>query len=161
MMEIGAVTTARASNVNVTVALCLLCAVLEGFDIQAMGVAAPRLLPEFGLSPSQMGWVFSVSNIGLVIGAAFGGWLADRVGRKPVFIVAVATFGVFTLGYGRFGPTEARLMLIGLNTALVLGVIGNGLLDIVGVGLAIAMIAALIGRAARNLRQLAALEPAS
>jgi AAHS family 3-hydroxyphenylpropionic acid transporter len=98
MMEIGAATTTRASNVNVTVALCLLCAVLEGFDIQAMGVAAPRLIPEFGLKPSQMGWVFSVSNIGLVIGAAFGGWLADRVGRKPVFIAAVATFGVFTLG---------------------------------------------------------------
>ena len=98
MMEIGATTTARASNVNVTVALCLLCAVLEGFDIQAMGVAAPRLVPEFGLSPRQMGLVFSISNIGLVIGAAFGGWLADRVGRKPVFIGAVATFGVFTLG---------------------------------------------------------------
>jgi AAHS family 3-hydroxyphenylpropionic acid transporter len=98
MMEIGAATTTRAPNVNVTVALCLLCAVLEGFDIQAMGVAAPRLIPEFGLSPGQMGWVFSISNIGLVFGAAFGGWLADRVGRKPVFIAAVATFGVFTLG---------------------------------------------------------------
>lgn len=87
-----------SENVNVTVALCLLCAVLEGFDIQAMGVAAPRLIPEFGLSPSQMGLVFSISNIGLVFGAAFGGWLADRVGRKPVFIGAVATFGAFTLG---------------------------------------------------------------
>lgn len=87
-----------SENVNVTVALCLLCAVLEGFDIQAMGVAAPRLIPEFGLSPSQMGMVFSISNIGLVFGAAFGGWLADRVGRKPVFIGAVATFGAFTLG---------------------------------------------------------------
>jgi MFS transporter, AAHS family, 3-hydroxyphenylpropionic acid transporter len=98
MMEIGATPTARAANVNVTVALCFLCAVLEGFDIQAMGVAAPRLVPEFGLNPGQMGWVFSISNIGLVIGAAFGGWLADRVGRKPVFIGAVATFGAFTLG---------------------------------------------------------------
>jgi AAHS family 3-hydroxyphenylpropionic acid transporter len=89
---------AAAPNVNVTVALCLLCAVLEGFDIQAMGVAAPRLMPEFGLSPGQMGLVFSISNFGLVLGAAFGGWLADRVGRKPVFIGAVATFGAFTLG---------------------------------------------------------------
>jgi AAHS family 3-hydroxyphenylpropionic acid transporter len=87
-----------APSVNITVGLCLLCAVLEGFDIQAMGVAAPRLIPEFGLSPKQMGWVFSISNIGLVIGAAYGGWLADRVGRKPVFIGAVATFGIFTLG---------------------------------------------------------------
>jgi AAHS family 3-hydroxyphenylpropionic acid transporter len=98
MMEIEATSTTRAPNVNVTVALCLLCAVLEGFDIQAMGVAAPRLIPEFGLSPNQTGLVFSISNIGLVIGAALGGWLADRVGRKPVFIGAVAAFGVFTLG---------------------------------------------------------------
>jgi AAHS family 3-hydroxyphenylpropionic acid transporter len=103
MMEIGATTTARPANANVTVALCLLCAVLEGFDIQAMGVAAPRLVPEFGLSPGQMGWVFSISNIGLVIGAALGGWLADRVGRKPVFIGAVAIFGLFTLGIALAG----------------------------------------------------------
>ena len=98
MTDIWVFDSCPAPNVNVTVALCLLCAVLEGFDIQAMGVAAPRLMPEFGLSPDQMGSVGSISNFGLVIGAAFGGWLADRVGRKPVFIGAVATFGVFTLG---------------------------------------------------------------
>ena len=44
-----------------------------------------------------MGWVFSINNIGMVLGAALGGWLADRVGRKPVFFGAVAMFGVFTL----------------------------------------------------------------
>ena len=31
-------------------------------------------------------------------------------------------FGVFTLGYGRLGPTEARLVLIAVNTLLALGV---------------------------------------
>jgi AAHS family 3-hydroxyphenylpropionic acid transporter len=87
----------RLSNVVVTIALCFGVAVLEGFDIQAMGVAAPRLAPEFGLDPGQMGWLFSISNIGLVIGASFGGLLADRVGRKPVFIAAVVTFGLATL----------------------------------------------------------------
>jgi len=80
-----------------TVALCFFVAVLEGFDIQAMGVAAPRFGPEFGLNPDQMGWLFSISNIGLVIGASFGGWFADQVGRKPVFIGSVVAFGVFTL----------------------------------------------------------------
>ena len=48
--------------------------------------------------------------------------------------------GVFTLGYGRFGPTEARVMLIAVNTVLALGLIGNGLLDVLGIGLAAAMI---------------------
>ena len=84
-------------NVTVTVGLCFLIAVLEGFDIQAMGVAAPRIAREFGFEPSQMGWIFSISNIGLVIGAMFGGWLADKAGRKPVFMAAVALFGAFTL----------------------------------------------------------------
>jgi len=81
-----------------TIGLCFLVAVLEGFDIQAMGVAAPRIVPQFGLDARQMGWVFSISNIGLVIGASMGGWLADRFGRKPVLIGAVAIFGCFTLG---------------------------------------------------------------
>lgn len=90
-------TGAVAGRSAITIALCFLVAVVEGFDIQAIGVAAPRLAPQFGLSPGQMGWIFAISNIGLVIGASFGGWFADRVGRKPVFIAAVLIFGVFTL----------------------------------------------------------------
>jgi hypothetical protein len=71
-------------------------------------------------------------------------------------------FGVFTLGYGRLGPTEARLMLIGVNTLLALGLadFGVSVLDIAGLGLAAVMIAALVGRAARNLKRLSELEPA-
>lgn len=83
-------------NPLLTVFLCFAVAILEGFDIQAVGVAAPKLAPEFHFNPEQMGWLFSISNIGLVIGAAIGGWLADRIGRKPVFIVSVVTFGIFT-----------------------------------------------------------------
>jgi AAHS family 3-hydroxyphenylpropionic acid transporter len=87
----------QTPNVAITVALCFLVAVVEGFDIQAMGVAAPKLAPQFGFDPKQMGWIFSISNIGLVIGAGLGGRFADQVGRKPVFIGAVLAFGLFTL----------------------------------------------------------------
>ena len=70
-------------------------------------------------------------------------------------------FGTFTLGYGRLGPTEARLLLVGVNTLLALGLIGDGVLDVLGIALAAAMILALLGRAGRNLKRLAELEPAS
>ena len=86
-----------ATGPIVTVALCFAVMVVEGFDIQAMGVAAPALGPELKLSREVLGQALSASNIGLVIGAITGGWLADVFGRKPVLIAAVATFGVFTL----------------------------------------------------------------
>ena len=76
-------------------------------------------------------------------------------------------FGVFSLGYGRLGPTGARLGLIALNTALALGAgleanvggLGVTALDLIGLGAVAAMLAGLAVRAARNLRVLAEREP--
>jgi phosphatidylglycerophosphate synthase len=76
--------------------------------------------------------------------------------------------GVFSLGYGRLGPTEARLALVALNGVMALGVAGPvtvagvslSLLDVVALGVAALMLVGLAGRAARNLRTLAAREPA-
>jgi archaetidylinositol phosphate synthase len=76
--------------------------------------------------------------------------------------------GVFRLGYGRLGPTEARLALIAVNTALALGVplgfelagLGVTALDAVVLAAAAAMAAGLAVRAAGTLRVLAAREPA-
>ena len=65
-----------------------------------------------------MKWIFAVSNIGMVLGAALGGWLADRVGRKPVFMTSVAMFGVFTLCVvftSGFGTLFAARLLAGLG----------------------------------------------
>jgi AAHS family 3-hydroxyphenylpropionic acid transporter len=91
-----------------TIALCFAVAVLEGFDIQAMGVAAPKLGPELHLDKATLGEALSASNIGLVLGASLGGWLADKWGRKPVLIGAVLMFGVFTIG-----TMSARALTLG------------------------------------------------
>src|SRR5215212_5082660 len=67
--------------------------------------------------------------------------------------------GVFSLGYGRLGPTEARVGLIALNTLLALGAPLAGVLDPIVLGAAGLMLCALLVRAARNLRTLALAEP--
>jgi AAHS family 3-hydroxyphenylpropionic acid transporter len=82
---------------GLVVAVCFLIAALEGYDIQAFGVAAPHLAPELGLDSAQVGWAASAAMIGLVIGAFTGGWSADRTGRKPVLLVSVAIFGLFSV----------------------------------------------------------------
>lgn len=78
-------------------------------------------------------------------------------------------FNRFSIGYGKIGPTEIRLILILLNTALALelgldfNLVGVDLtvFDIVGLAIAGVMTVLLAGRAFRNLRELARAEPAA
>ncbi|NBB15713.1 MFS transporter [Caulobacter sp. SLTY] len=79
------------------IGLCLLAAMLEGFDIASMGVAGPRMLPDLGLSPEEAGAAFSASPLGLFVGALMAGPFADRLGRKPVLLASVVVFGLFSI----------------------------------------------------------------
>ncbi|MBN3791287.1 3-(3-hydroxy-phenyl)propionate transporter MhpT [Burkholderia sp. Ac-20353] len=101
-----------------TIGLCLLVALLEGLDLQSAGIAAPRMAHEFALGAAQMGWAFGVGALGLLPGAAFGGRLADRLGRKRVLLLSVALFGVFSLATTRvwnFDSLLAARFLTGLG----------------------------------------------
>jgi AAHS family 3-hydroxyphenylpropionic acid transporter len=80
-----------------TLLLCAAAALVEGFDTQSMGVAAPRVVSEFGLSPAWAGFVFSSATFGLFLGAALGGRLADYFGRKRTLIASLLLFGLFSL----------------------------------------------------------------
>lgn len=111
--------TRRASPALV-VAICFAVAALEGYDIQAFGVAAPKIVAELALDAGQMGWAASVAMLGLVIGAFAGGWLADRIGRKPVLLVSTAMFGVFS-AVTALSPNYDALILARLATGLGFG----------------------------------------
>jgi AAHS family 3-hydroxyphenylpropionic acid transporter len=80
-----------------TLLLCAAAALVEGFDNQSMGVAAPRVIAEFGLSPAWAGLVFSSATFGLFLGAALGGRIADYIGRKRALIASLLLFGLFSL----------------------------------------------------------------
>lgn len=82
------------------VALVLIACVfvLDGYDINAMALAAPRLQEPLGLAPDQFGWVFSALLIGLGAGAALIGPLGDRIGRRPLIVFGCLAIALATLG---------------------------------------------------------------
>src|SRR5262245_29448935 len=97
----------RAPASAMTGWLCILVAVLEGFELQTAGIAAPNIKLQMGLSATQLGWFFSSSTIGLLIGAIVGGRLADRLGRAPILIWSVGIFGLASILTGlAHGPIE-------------------------------------------------------
>jgi AAHS family 3-hydroxyphenylpropionic acid transporter len=97
LKQVADVRTDQLRGLGITLGLCFLAALFEGLDIVAPGLVAPRLVPAFALSPSAAGWLFSSSTIGLLIGAVFGGWVADRIGRKRVLVASMLVFGVMSL----------------------------------------------------------------
>ncbi|WGK87826.1 3-(3-hydroxy-phenyl)propionate transporter MhpT [Pseudomonas migulae] len=105
---------------TLTIALCFIVALIEGFDLQAAGTAAAGLRQTFALDPKSMGWVFSAGIIGLLPGAFFGGWIADRIGRKKILIGAVLLFGVFSLSTA-YVNSYSGLLLARFMTGLGLG----------------------------------------
>jgi putative MFS transporter len=69
----------------------------EGMVVFMTGVALPLMTKEFGLGATGKGVVASASLFGILIGATALGGLADRYGRKEMFIVEMALFAVFIL----------------------------------------------------------------
>jgi len=115
------VAEARAGHRSfLTVALCCLAAVCEGFDLQAPGVTAPALRGVFSMTPSQTGYFLSMSTFGMMLGALIGGRLSDRIGRKWVLTGSVATFGLFSLATA-FSTTTELLYWTRFATGLGLG----------------------------------------
>ncbi len=113
-------TPAARTTAFIAIGLCLLAAMLEGFDIASMGVAAPKMAPALGLSKPEAGMAFSASLFGLLFGAAIAGPLADRIGRKPILLGAVVIYGLFSL-LTAFAARYELLLAVRFLTGLGLG----------------------------------------
>src|SRR5262245_65287661 len=81
----------------VTIVLCTLVLLLDGFDTQAMGFLVPPIAEELKIPLSAFGPVFSAGLFGLMLGAMASGPIADRWGRKWAIIISAIVFGGFSL----------------------------------------------------------------
>jgi phosphatidylglycerophosphate synthase len=130
--------------------------------------------PRYGFYLDHLMDAYSTFMIGMGLG--FSPYMLLAVGLAIVIAYLLLSinvylethvFGEFHLGYGLIGPTEVRVILIGLNTVALewgpvpFGIRGYGatVFDVFGVFAVFGMAVMLTVRAAGNLRTLARLEP--
>ncbi|WP_226468841.1 MFS transporter [Luteimonas panaciterrae] len=92
-------------------ALCGLCLIIDGFDVQAMGYAAPAILQDWKIDKASLGPVFGAGLFGMLIGSLVFSPVADRIGRRPVLIGATVFFGVCMLATAHVGTIDGLLAL--------------------------------------------------
>lgn len=153
------------------------CLVVQWFGDSLDGTLARRRgieRPRYGFYLDHLVDAFSTMVIGLGLGLSpymlLSVGLALVVGYLLLSInVYLETHvrGEFSFGYGRLGPTEARVGLIALNTVAVtvgplsFGALGLGatIFDVAGAIVTLGMLGLLASRVTANLRQLSRLEP--
>jgi AAHS family 4-hydroxybenzoate transporter-like MFS transporter len=103
-----------------TILLCGLVAILDGFDTQAIAFVAPAIARDLGIETSAFGPIFGAGLFGLTVGALAFGPAADRWGRKPIIIISTLVFGIFAL-LTPLSNSATALMLVRFLTGLGLG----------------------------------------
>ncbi|WP_338778960.1 MFS transporter [Metabacillus sp. FJAT-52054] len=66
----------------------------DAMDVGLLSFIIAALAVEWQLKPDQMAWIGSVNSIGMAVGALIFGLMADRIGRKNVFIITLLLFSV-------------------------------------------------------------------
>ncbi|MGD6816451.1 MFS transporter [Metabacillus sp. 113a] len=66
----------------------------DAMDVGLLSFIIAALAIDWQLRPDQMAWIGSVNSIGMAVGALVFGLMADRIGRKNVFIITLLLFSV-------------------------------------------------------------------
>jgi AAHS family 4-hydroxybenzoate transporter-like MFS transporter len=101
--------------------LCALIVLLDGYDLQAMGLAVPALGKQWHLAPSAFTLAQSASLLGLGLGSAFIAPLGDRLGRRPLLLAGLVILLLTSLGAATAtgtGQLAVWRLLIGLGLGI-------------------------------------------
>ena len=93
--------TACPRNVRpLVLAAAVLGSSMAFIDGAALSVALPQLRDTMGAGPAALNWILNAYMLSLAALTLSGGALADRYGRKRVFLVGVAAFMAASLACG-------------------------------------------------------------
>jgi MFS transporter, AAHS family, 4-hydroxybenzoate transporter len=100
--------------------LCAFAQAFDGYDISAVGMAAPSLSHAWNVPPPAFAMAFVMSNVGVMVGALACGPLGDRLGRKPVILGSLLFLGIFSLSTV-FATTIPMLAFMRFMTGIGIG----------------------------------------
>ncbi|WP_433875277.1 MFS transporter [Sinomonas atrocyanea] len=93
---------------------------IDGFILGAIGIVMPAITADLGLSLAWQGLIGASALIGIFVGGPLGGYLGDKMGRKPMFTLTLAVFLVGSVG--QFFVGEAwQLFLVRLLMGIAIG----------------------------------------
>ncbi len=88
---------------------------------RALSFTAPSILGEWHVPSSEMGSVFALGNLGVLLGSVFFTMAADKTGGAgPVLIIGTFFFSVLTILTG-FAATMTSLLVIRLIAGIGIG----------------------------------------
>jgi putative MFS transporter len=121
--------TSLTGNQKKIIAAAVIGDALEFFDYFLIGFVLAFLIGPWKLTFGRSATVLMSSGIGAIIGAYAWGWLADRIGRRKVFIGTVLNFSIAT-GLLYFTPDNGWVYLSVMRFFVGLGVGGLYCVDL-------------------------------
>src|ERR1700704_4569245 len=70
----------------------MLATVMNSLDTTTANVALPHMQGSVSASPEQITWVLTSYIVSAAIMTPLSGWLADRIGRKRMFLISIGGF---------------------------------------------------------------------
>jgi len=133
MFEVRAIDPHNVPHRGLITIAIMLATVMQVLDTTIANVALPTMTGDLGASPDTINWVLTSYIVAAAIMTPVTGWLADRFGRKELFLTSVVGFTVMSMLCGAAWSLESMVafrVLQGVFGAAIVPLSQTFLLDI-------------------------------
>src|ERR1700757_5309874 len=106
----------RAFHIKMIV-IVFIAMLSDGYDLQAIGFAAPGIVRMLHIDRSLLGPVLSASLVGMLFGAPLFGWVGGRFGRRFAILCGVFIYGMASLATSA-AQNQPELLVLRFLTGL-------------------------------------------